>query len=62
MAAQVLGFVGTDDNGLSGIELALDSVVKGAETQQQEVVDALGRPWVTAVSIKPGRRRWLQSI
>ena len=43
MAAQVLGFVGTDDNGLSGIELALDSVVKGAETQQQEVVDALGR-------------------
>lgn len=44
MAAQVLGFVGTDDNGLSGIELALDSVVKGAETQQQEVVDALGRP------------------
>lgn len=44
MAAQVLGFVGTDDNGLSGIELALDSVVKGAETQQKEVVDALGRP------------------
>ena len=44
MAAQVLGFVGTDANGLSGIELALDSVVKGAETQQQEVVDALGRP------------------
>ena len=42
MAAQVLGFVGTDDNGLSGIELALDSVVKGAETQQQEVVDAHG--------------------
>ena len=31
-------------DGLSGIELALDSVVKGAETQQQEVVDALGRP------------------
>lgn len=44
MAAQVLGFVGTDDNGLSGLELVLDSVVKGAETQQQEVVDALGRP------------------
>ena len=40
----MLGFVGTDDNGLSGIELALDSVVKGAETQQQEAVDALGRP------------------
>jgi NAD+ synthetase len=49
MAAQVLGFVGTDDNGLSGIELALDSVVKGAETQQQEVVDALGRENVKAL-------------
>lgn len=44
MASHVLGFVGTDDNGLSGIELALDSVIKGAETQQEEVVDALGRP------------------
>lgn len=44
MAAQVLGFVGTADIGLSGIELALDSVIKGAETQQEQVIDALGRP------------------
>ena len=27
MAAQVLGFVGTDDSGLSGLELALDSIL-----------------------------------
>ena len=44
MAAQILGFVGTDDKGLSGIELALDSVIKGAATRQEEMVDALGRP------------------
>ena len=44
MAAQVLGFVGTDDNGLSGLELALDSVLKGAETRQTKKVDAMGRP------------------
>ena len=44
MAAQILGFVGTDDKGLAGIELALDSVIKGAKTEQEEMVDALGRP------------------
>lgn len=44
MAAQILGFVGTDDKGLAGIELALDSVIKGAKTEQEEIVDALGRP------------------
>ena len=43
MAAQVLGFVGTDDSGLSGLELALDSVLKGAETRQVKRVDAMGR-------------------
>ena len=43
MAAQVLGFVGTDDSGLSGLELALDSILKGAETRQTKMVDAMGR-------------------
>lgn len=44
MAAHVLGFVGIDDNGLSGIEWALDSVIKGAESSRSEFLDALGRP------------------
>lgn len=44
MAAQVLGFVGTDDRGLAGIELALDSIMKGAKTEQEEMLDALRRP------------------
>ncbi|MEE3397321.1 MAG: peptidoglycan glycosyltransferase, partial [Succiniclasticum sp.] len=43
MAAQVLGFVGTDDSGLSGLELALDSILKGAEMRQTKMVDAMGR-------------------
>ena len=40
MAAQVLGFVGTDDKGLSGLELALDPIITGAEAQQPRVIDA----------------------
>ena len=44
MAAQVLGFVGEDDSGLSGLELALDGILKGALFYQEEKVDALGRP------------------
>ncbi|HIU64944.1 MAG TPA: peptidoglycan glycosyltransferase [Candidatus Avacidaminococcus intestinavium] len=46
MAAHVLGFVGVDDNGLSGIEWSLDSILKGAENSLSETVDALGRPIV----------------
>lgn len=41
-AAQVLGFVGTDDIGLSGIELELDSILKGAETKRFSLADASG--------------------
>ena len=43
MAAHVLGFVGIDDNGLSGIEWRLDSIIKGAETHRSDILDALGR-------------------
>lgn len=43
MAAQVLGFVGMDDSGLAGIELALDSILKGATTYKSKKVDAHGR-------------------
>ena len=41
-AAQVLGFVGTDDIGLSGIELEEDLVLKGAESKHSWLVDAVG--------------------
>ena len=41
-AAHVLGFVGTDDVGLSGIELALDANLRGSETRHSTLWDALG--------------------
>lgn len=44
MAAQVLGFVGTDDVGLSGIELAMDSIIKARSKEMQETTDAVGNP------------------
>ncbi len=41
-AAQILGFVGTDDVGLSGIEMTEDHVLRGAETRHSKFFDALG--------------------
>lgn len=42
-AAQVIGFVGTDDKGLSGIELQLDSVLQGKETKYKAFYDLAGK-------------------
>lgn len=41
-AAQVIGFVGTDDKGLSGIELELDDILHGIETNHSYLLDAFG--------------------
>lgn len=38
-AAQVLGFVGTDDKGLSGIEMELDSILSGARKKSHALLD-----------------------
>lgn len=44
LAAQVLGFVGTDDVGLEGIEMALDKTIKGRELKQVIDTDSYGTP------------------
>jgi cell division protein FtsI (penicillin-binding protein 3) len=44
LASQVLGNVGTDNNGLSGLESRFESRLHGSDGEEQVVKDALGRP------------------
>jgi cell division protein FtsI (penicillin-binding protein 3) len=44
MASQVLGFVGTDNVGLSGLEYAHDETLRGEDGERRFVKDALGEP------------------
>jgi cell division protein FtsI (penicillin-binding protein 3) len=43
VAAQVLGYAGTDNRGLSGLELALDPVLRGRPGREEIVRDPSGR-------------------
>jgi cell division protein FtsI/penicillin-binding protein 2 len=44
LASQVLGTVGTDNYGLSGLESRFDTQLHGTDGEEQVVKDALGRP------------------
>ena len=44
MASQVLGWVGTDGDGLAGLEYAQDSILRGSDGERRIVKDALGQP------------------
>lgn len=44
LAAHILGFVGTDDIGLDGIESVLDKTIKGDRQKQQLETDGYGVP------------------
>jgi cell division protein FtsI/penicillin-binding protein 2 len=44
LAAQVLGAVGIDGQGLSGLEYSRDRVLRGLDGQRQIVSDAIGQP------------------
>lgn len=44
LAAHVLGFVGTDDIGLDGMEMALDKIIKGKAMEQFVDTDSRGIP------------------
>ncbi len=44
LAAQVLGFVGTEGKGLSGLEYSQGALLKGVAGERRVVSDALGQP------------------
>lgn len=48
LAGQLLGFVGLDDKGLSGIEQAFDDTLRGKEVTVRWQRDAAGRPMALA--------------
>lgn len=51
-AAHILGFVGTDDKGLEGLELEFDALLSGADEQLEVHVDGSGRPLNESVFTK----------
>ena len=44
LAAQVLGLVGTEGNGLSGLEYSRNALLHGQTGQRHVVSDAIGQP------------------
>lgn len=55
LACQVLGFVGTDDEGLAGIEKQYDAILRGTPGELKAEMDRRGRtiPGGTLVSVDP---------
>ncbi|WP_196594803.1 penicillin-binding protein [Pectinatus sottacetonis] len=49
LAANVLGFVGTDDKGLDGIEQSMDQVIRGQIIKKSIFTDTLARPILGSV-------------
>ena len=54
MAAQLLGAVGTDGGGLSGLEYTRDRVLRGTDGERRLVKDALGQP-ISLSDVEPAR-------
>jgi cell division protein FtsI (penicillin-binding protein 3) len=55
LACQILGFVGTDDSGLAGIEKQYDAILRGTPGELKAEMDSHGRtiPGGTLVSVDP---------
>jgi cell division protein FtsI/penicillin-binding protein 2 len=54
LASQVLGTVGLDGQGLSGLEYSEDRVLRGSDGRRRVVTDALGGP-ISVQDVKPAR-------
>jgi cell division protein FtsI/penicillin-binding protein 2 len=52
LAAQVLGVVGTEGNGLAGLEYSSDALLRGRSGERRVVSDALGQP-VSITEVHP---------
>ena len=52
LLAQVLGFVGTDDKGLDGLEMVLDKEIKGDRTKELVATDSRGNPILGSIMSK----------
>lgn len=52
LLSQVLGFVGTDDKGLDGLEMVLDSDIRGDVTKEIVATDVQGHPIFNSVMSK----------
>jgi len=55
LAAQVVGFSGTDGTGLEGLEFYYNDVLKGQESKWTVLRDALGRGFATPASASEGK-------
>ncbi len=60
LAAQLLGFVGIDNNGLEGIEARYDEMLTGPNYELIQMRDALGRPFFVRRTCS--RRRTLHNL
>ena len=61
MAANVLGFVGLDDKGLDGLEMALDELIRGGANKQHILTDARGNP-ILKSAMAPYRAKKEKSV
>ena len=62
LAAQVLGYVGTDNHGLAGLELVYDQEVAGKPGKRTVLRDARRGRWCRPTSPSPSRSRGTTSI
>jgi cell division protein FtsI/penicillin-binding protein 2 len=54
LASQVLGSVGVDGHGLSGLEYLRDRILRGTDGERRSVKDALGQP-ISVQDLRPAR-------
>ena len=57
LAAQIIGFIGTDDKGLAGMEQYADDLVKGESEEASLLIDMRGRPIFDSI-FSPAQKKY----